>query len=238
MRMRYGLVAIGCWLCPAVATAMSDSTAVQNVSGIDGPPARPSSLGRWWIGVWGGAALHSEFDTRWGRRHRDLYMAGVRVGRQLSASRLLAVDYYVEVVPLIRSTNNPVEYRDIWTCVPPNPCTVDAVMETATARGYGVTPIGLQMRAFPRNRVQVVLGLSLGVARYDRPVPDPDEKRFNFMGDLVLGTEIPLGRSSALLAGVRQNHTSNANTGPANPGLDSRVLYVGATRSFGRRSQP
>ncbi len=194
-------------------------------------------MGPWWIGAWGGAAFNSEFDTRLGHRRRDFYMAGIRLGRQLSASPRLAIDYFIDIVPFLRSTNNPVEYRET-TCQPLTICMVELIMTDATVHGYGVTPIGLQLRTFPQNRVQLVFGLNLGVAWYEKPVPDPDEKQLNFMGDLTAGVQVRVGRSDALLAGVRQNHTSNANTGAANPGLDSRVLYVGMTRSLGWRSQP
>jgi hypothetical protein len=231
------LLAIGCWLAPAAASASADSTTSGNAKAVVVSPARPSTAGPWWIGVWGAAANHSEFDTRQGVRHRDLQMAGIRVGRQLSASRHLALDYYVDAVPLIRSTNIPVAYREIVTCDVFNRCRTDEIMETATVRGYGVTPVGLQLRAFAGERVQLVVGASAGAAMYDRPVPDPGEKRFNFMGDVTAGVQVHFGRSGALLAGVRHNHTSNANTGPANPGLDTRLLYAGFTRTLGKRAQ-
>lgn len=238
MIQRCGLLAFAFLLVPATGFAAPDSTAAESARGIDRSPATPSTMGPWWIGVWAGAANNSRFQTRHGRRDRDLRMAGVRVGRQMFASRRFAFDYFVDVVPWIRSTNIPVEYTQTVTCRPGNTCTEIEVMETATVRGYGLTPIGLQMRAFPGNLVELVFGMSFGAAMYDRPVPDPDEKRLNFMGDLTAGVQVRLGHSGALLAGFRQNHTSNANTGPANTGMDSRVVYVGATRSLGRRSRP
>lgn len=189
--------------------------------------------------LWAGGARHSSFDTRLGTRHRDFYMAGVRLGWQLPVSRQLAVDYFIDVIPLMLSTNNPIEYRE-RRCEPQGemPVVCDPIMETATAHGHGVTPVGIQLRGFPESRVQPVLGLSIGAAWYDKPVPDPGEKRLNFMGDLAAGVHIRAGRSGAVVAGVRQHHTSNAGTGRVNPGLDSRVLYLGATRSLGRRSRP
>jgi hypothetical protein len=215
------LLAIGCWLAPVAASALPDST-----------------VGPWWVGIWGAAANDSKFDTRHGDRHRDVHMVGVRLGRQISASRRFALDYYVDIVPLIRSTNIPIAYRDEVVSCDALWCRVEEVMETATVRGYGVTPIGLQLRAFPGAPVELVFGLSAGAAMYDKPVPDPGEKRLNFMGDLTVGVQLRLGQSGALLAGIRHNHTSNAGTGRANPGLDTRVLYAGVTRAVGRRSKP
>ncbi|MCR4341910.1 MAG: acyloxyacyl hydrolase [Gemmatimonadaceae bacterium] len=231
------LLAFGCWLVPAAASALPDSATANGSLGVTVPPARPPTAGPWWIGVWGALATHSSFDTRHGERHRDVQMLGVRFGRQLSAARGFAIDYYVDMVPLIRSTNIPTAYRDVVTCDVFNRCRIDERMETATVRGYGVTPIGLQLRAFAGERVQLVVGAGAGAAMYDRPVPDPGEKRLNFMGDVTAGVEVRLGRSGALLAGVRHNHTSNANTGPANPGLDTRVFYAGFTRTLGTRAQ-
>lgn len=239
MRLCHWPLAIGCWLVPAAgAASVADSTAVEGDPRGIGPLAPPSTVGPWWGGVWVGAALNSEFATRLGPRHRDFYLAGIRFGRQLSASRAIAVDYFVDVVPLLRSTNNPVEYRRETTRCDRFSCDTELVMDTRTAHGFGVTPVGLQLRAFPRSRIQLVLGLGLGVAWYDARVPDPDEQHLNFMGDLAAGLHVRLGHSDAVLVGIRHNHTSNASTGRVNPGLDSRVVYVGATRSFGRRSQP
>lgn len=235
MKKRCWLLAIGFWLAPVVAIAATDSTAMETARGR--PVVHADSARSWWIGVWAGAAPHSEFQTRLGPRHRDLYMAGVRFGRPLSVSPRLAVDYFVDVVPLIRSTKTPVAYREARCDGRGMPCIPTVVMETATVHGYGLVPIGFQLRAFPQNRVQLVFGLSAGAAWYDKPVPDPDEKRFNFMSDITVGVQLRAGRSGAVLAGFRQNHTSNANSGPANPGLDSRVGYLGVIRSLGRRSQ-
>lgn len=237
MTTRCWLLAIGCWLSPAAALAVPDSTTTGNAAESTRSPEAPSTAGFWWLGAWAGAALDSEFDTREGPRHRDFYMAGIRLGRALTVSRQLAIDYFIDVVPLLHSTNNPVGYHVVGTRPSVDDCNVEVVMETATARGYGVTPIGLQLRVFPRSRIQPVLGLSIGAAWYDKPVPDPGEKRLNFMGDLAAGVHIRAGRSGAVVAGVRQHHTSNAGTGRVNPGLDSRVLYLAATRSIGRRSQ-
>ena len=234
MRKSYWLLAIGCWLAPAAASANPDSVTAQGSGGGTVPPAGHSTAGPWWIGVWGAMANHSGFDTRHGQRHRDVQMLGVRFGGQLTASSPLALDYYVDLIPLIRSTNIPTAYRDVVTCDVFNRCRTDEIMETATVRGYGVTPVGLQLRVFAGEWVQLVVGASAGAALYDRPVPDPGEKRLNFMGDVTAGLQVRVGRSGALLAGVRHNHTSNANTGRANPGMDTRVLYAGFTRTLGK----
>lgn len=233
MNKRCWLLAVSCWLVPAAAAAAPDSVAVERSRAITVPPARPSPGGTWWIGAWAATANNSRFVTRHGYRDRDLQMAGIRVGRQLGASRRIAFDYFVDVVPWILSSDIPVEFRRVASCAP-SVCTVTETMETATVRGYGLTPVGLQLRAFPGHRVELVLGMSAGAAIYDRPVPDPDEMRLNFMGDLSAGVQLRLGRSS-LLAGIRHNHTSNANTGRVNPGLDSRVLYLGIARPLGGR---
>lgn len=237
------LLAIGCWLLPADARSSSDAANVDSIPAViasGGPDtaarASPSATGQWWVGAWGAAARHSKFYTRLGVRHRDFYLAGIRVGRELPVSRHLTVDYFVDVVPLLVSTENPVRFRKVVSCSP-RPCSLELEMDTETARGFGVTPIGIQVRGFPQSRVQPVLGLSLGAAWYDMPVPDPDEQRLNFMGDLTAGVQIRAGRSSAIVTGVRQHHTSNAETGRVNPGIDSRVVYLGVSRSLDARSR-
>lgn len=239
MKGGYWLLAIGFWLWPAVGSASgTDSIATDSAGIANGLSGQVSKPGPWSVGVWGAGARHSRFHTRLGIRYRDFYMAGVRVGRELPVSRKVAIDYFIDIVPLLISTNNPVRFRVVGTCYfPPGPCDVEEVMDTETARGFGVTPIGIQFRMFPRSRVQPTFGLSLGAAWYDKPVPDPDEQQLNFMGDLAAGAEVRLGPSSAVVMGLRQHHTSNAETGRVNPGIDSRVLYFGVTRSLGGRSR-
>lgn len=173
-------------------------------------------------------------------RHRDFYMAGVRFGWQLPVSRQLAVDYFIDAVPLLLSTDNPIEYRE-RKCEPQGEMPVicgDSIMKQATAYGFGVNPIGLQLRAFPGGRIQPLLGLTIGAAWYDKSIPDPGAKRLNFMGDLTAAVQLRVGRFGAVVVGVRQHHTSNGGTGRVNPGIDSRVLHVGVTRSLGSRPRP
>lgn len=239
MKNSYWLSALGFWLLPVIAGA--DSTAVESGA----PPQQEPVYRLWWIGAWAGAARHSPFQTRQGDRRRDFYIAAIRIGKELDTSPRFAYDYYVDIVPVLRQTKIPTEYRKTSDCggLPrPGPwepvmCSVETVMITETVHGFGVAPLGLQMRIWPENRLQLAFGLSMGLVLYDKPIPDPDERRLNFMGDLNAGVQIRMGRSAQLLAGVRQNHTSNGGTGEVNPGLDSRVLYVGATRSLGRRPQ-
>lgn len=182
--------------------------------------------------------MHSGFATRQGRRHRDVYMAGLRFVSADGRAGNFALDYYLEIVPLIRSTNTPVEYRP-EPC-PPRQSPADSCggfeMITETVPGYGFTPLGFQIRAFAGRAVQVTMSVGLGLSWYHKPVPDPGEKRLNFMGDVGLGAEVPVG-SAAILLGLRHNHTSNAGTGPVNPGLDARVAYLGIIRPIGRRAR-
>lgn len=238
MRSSCWLLAVGCWLLPATADAGPDSLGAP----VGARVASQAAGSQWWAGAWTAAARNSPFGTRHGERRRDYYMAGVRIGRTMHTTPRLAFDYFIDVVPLVRSTNNPVKYSEVVTCAPsPSPggrvCRGRQVMETATAHGYAFTPLGLQMRAWHGRPAELVLGASFGAVMYDQRVPDPGEKRLNFMGDITLGMQIRIDAHGSVMAGVRQNHTSNASTGEVNPGLDSRVLYIGATRSVGRRER-
>ena len=238
MKSGYWLLAVGCWFVPADVGASPDSLTSPAGARVE----TESTQGEWWVGAWASAAKKSPFETRHGERHRDYYMAGLRVGRTMHATSRLAFDYFMDVVPWVRSTNNPVKYSDVVTCSPsPLPggliCTSSQVMETATAHGFAFAPIGLQMRAWHGRPVELVVGASFGAVMYNQRVPDPGEKRLNFMGDITIGVQVRTDARGSVIAGLRQNHTSNASTGEVNPGLDSRVLYVGVTRSVGRPTQ-
>lgn len=234
MKRRFWLLAFGFWLAAGSAVGAQDSDAVDTVRHAG---ARPSADGarRWHIGAWFGASFHSRFATRQGPRYRDLYMAGIRFLNAAEATRDVTLDYYVDLVPLIRSTNTPTEYR--WECSgTSNPPDCKSRMVTETVPGFGITPVGLQLRAFARRKVQLTFGLGLGAAWYQSPVPDPDERQLNFMGDAGAGLQFELGEA-AVLAGIRHSHTSNGGTGEVNPGLDSRVIYLGVVRPLGRRAK-
>ena len=235
MKSSCWLLAVGFWLVQPAVAAGQDSVTTNVRSRVESP----IPPGSWWVGVWTAAAKNAPFATRHGERERDFFMTGLRVGRTMHSSPRLAFDYFIDVVPLVRSTNNPVRYSQVVICTPSAPpggliCTGTEVMETATARGYAFTPIGLQMRAWHGSPLELVVGASFGAVMYDQRIPDPGEKRLNFMGDVTLGVQVPTQLGVTLLLGVRQNHTSNANTGEVNPGLEARVLYAGLTRSVGR----
>lgn len=234
MKKRCWLLALGFWFAPGTAAGAQDSVAVGTPSHAEArsPAGAPR---RWHLGAWVGAAFRSRFATRQGPRYRDLYMAGIRFLNAAEATRDVALDYYVDLVPLIRSTNTPTEYR--WECpgsIWPGGCTTRMITETVP--GFGITPVGLQLRAFARQKVQLTFALGLGAAWYQRPVPDPDERQLNFMGDAAVGLQFELGEA-AVLTGIRHSHTSNGGTGEVNPGLDSRVVYLGVARPFGRRAK-
>lgn len=245
MTIRYWPSAIVCLLAAGSAAAaqgtaalpISDSVVVDNATASPVVSVRRPQR-HWLAGAWAGAAFNSGFATRQGRRHRDLYMAGLRFVSVDGRTGDFALDYYLEAVPLIRSTNTPVQYR-AQPCLPgPQPLACGEYdMITETVSGYGLTPLGFQLRAFARARTQLTMSLGLGLAWYRSPVPDPGEKRLNFMGDLGVGIQVRLGRA-AVLTGIRHNHTSNAGTGSVNPGLDSRVVYVAFTRPLSKRAQP
>lgn len=231
------LLALGSSFIANDARALPDTTVAEVVDTSRTAPMPQRAPGGWWLGAWGAGARHSKFYTRLGVRYRDFYMLGVRVGRELPVSRLVAVDYYMDFVPLLVSTNNPVKYTGFRVCAPTaSQCPNALTMDTETVRGVGVTPIGIQVRGFPGSRVQPLFAIHLGAVWYNKPIPDPDEQQLNFMGDLAVGVQMRVGRTSSVAAGMRQHHTSNAETGRVNPGIDSRVLYLGITRPLSRRS--
>lgn len=233
MKKRSWLLAVGFLLAAGSAGGAQDSVAMDTASSVEA--ASPAGATRHWqIGAWAGASFRSRFATRQGSRYRDLYMVGVRFVHAAKAPRDMTLDYYVDLVPIIRSTNTPTEYR--WECSGSVEQGCTSRMITETVPGFGITPIGLQLRTFTSRKVQLTFSLGLGAAWYQRPIPDPDERQLNFMGDVGVGLQFEL-REAAVLAGIRHSHTSNGGTGNVNPGLDSRVLYLGAVRPFGRRAK-
>lgn len=233
MKRRSWFLVFGFWLGAGSVAGAQDSVAARTASPVEARSLAGATR-RWHIGAWVGASFRSRFATRQGSRYRDLYMAGIRFLHAAEATRDVTLEYYVDLVPLIRSTNTPTEYR--WECSASVERGCTDRMITGTVPGFGITPVGLQLRAFARRKVQMTFALGLGAAWYQRPIPDPDERQLNFMGDAGVGVQFELG-DAAVLAGIRHSHTSNGGTGEVNPGLDSRVVYLGVLRPFGGRAK-
>lgn len=181
--------------------------------------------------VWSAGARNEPLNTRVGWTHdRDLYIVGLRVRWMLSGGANLKVAYTADFMPAVLSTGMP-EYADVLPpCPPVGPCVVPFVPQTVTRHtvyGVGVAPIGLELSLFSTRRFAFLVRGSAALARFSRPIPDPEGKQLNFMFDAGAAAEVRVSRRVGLTGGYRLNHISNGGRGTVNTGMNSRMLEFG-----------
>ncbi|GIU81857.1 MAG: hypothetical protein D6687_02005 [Acidobacteria bacterium] len=95
------------------------------------------------------------------------------------------------------------------------------------ASAFGAAPVGLKFLFNPEKKIKPFITLSVGVLRFDKPIPNNFGKKLNFTADLGGGIEVSLGRKRSLMFGYKYYHISNANRGLINPGFDNNIFFVG-----------
>jgi hypothetical protein len=95
--------------------------------------------------------------------------------------------------------------------------------------GFAVAPLGFTMDVGRRRKVHPFAEINVGIIASTEPIPErqPDSTGLNFLVGLGGGVRWKTGRRSALSAGYKFLHISNAFTTNFNPGVDNNVLYVG-----------
>jgi hypothetical protein len=181
-------------------------------------------------------AHHSEIPTRLPiAEYRDLYIVDLRAGWTLASSDFLSVEYAPSIVPLAVSTRNPQEYvpRATVSCVHGKDCAEFTALDVKTipyysnTYGFGLTPVGFQLRLFRTSPVQLLTYANGGALWFTHRIPDPEATRFNFTAELGAAVQVNLPQRLGLLVGYSWHHTSNGGTGHVNPGLNSRAISVG-----------
>jgi hypothetical protein len=196
----------------------------------DGQPAgRPAPT----FAVWTAFAGNEPLNTRIGNTNdRDLLLIGVRARWLLSVDGPVELAYTADLLPAVVSTGMPAyTFATVpgplcppnQTCAPP----IITEMSRKTVYGFGAAPLGGEMRYRATRPLAFVLRGSAGGVYFSRPIPDPDERRFNFIFDIGAGAEWRFSRRVAMTAGYRLNHISNAGRGPVNPGMNSQMLELG-----------
>lgn len=182
--------------------------------------------------VWTAFAGNEPLSTRIGRTNdRDLFLIGLRARWLLSESGRVEVAYTADLLPAVVSTGMP-SYTFVnvpGLCSPNQQCAPAIITEMIrnTVYGFGVAPVGGELRFRATRPLAFVLRGSAGGVYFSQPIPDPEERRFNFIFDIGGGAELRFSRRVAMTAGYRLNHISNAGRGPVNPGMNSQMLEMG-----------
>jgi hypothetical protein len=203
-----------------VPEARSDSGAVRQT---DAP---------WSFGVWFAGGTHEPLKTRAGHvEDRALYILGVSASRRIARWRFGELHFAPTLVPGILATANR-EYKLVDQPSDGSgalPLKRVSIPYKKSAFGAGLLPVAAEVTMFGSARAGLVIGGGGGAAYFNRRIPDPGETRFNFLADGHAGIYLRTGPGVTIL-GFRLQHISNGDTGRVNPGMDSRMLYVGFSR--------
>lgn len=92
-------------------------------------------------------------------------------------------------------------------------------------------PLGLRVVVMPTEMVHPFVGAAAGGIYFAKPMPAANGRRFNFSAEAGAGVHVVLQAGWGIDVGFKLHHLSNAGTGEENPGLDSKVFYLGVTTS-------
>lgn len=225
-----------CGLAISVLVATSAVAAQgQAAAAADSVSATPSAQ-RWTFGGWVAGATGQPLETREeGHVHdRSLFIAALRAIHPLVTSPRLRLQSTVDLFPLVVATaNRDYTLENTPGCGGVALCLAEPVLIPSrhTAYGAGIAPLGLEGVLTLTPMIGLGVGAEGGALYFNRRIPDPGETRFNFMADANVALRLSLGASRpTLLGGFQLNHISNGGTGRVNPGMDSRLLFVGLER--------
>jgi hypothetical protein len=216
------LLAIG---VAAVAPSRGGAQAGGGTCGVPASDSVQELQTPWSFDVWLAGGTHEPLKTRFGHvEDRALYLFGIRASKAITSWPFGDLRYTPTFVPGILATANR-EYRSVRY----SDGSAGLIPYKKTAFGVGLLPLAVEATVAASRRAGLVMGGGGGAAYFDRRIPDPEETRFNFLADAHAGLYLrsPLGTTTF---GFRLQHISNGNTGRVNPGMDSRMLYMGFSR--------
>jgi len=144
---------------------------------------------------------------------RKFFILGLRYGRVIASTSLFTLAYNIDVTPLelvFQPRTEP-----------------DGTVNTSPVLGAGISPTGFKVDFGRRSRIKPFLNINGGIIYFNRVVPVPDARQFNFTFDAGGGVQIFTNPRRAISFGYKFHHFSNRDTAPANPGLDSNIFYMG-----------
>jgi hypothetical protein len=172
------------------------------------------------FGVWGGVSFHAPTligktpDARFGN-------IGLRYGRVLVASKNVAFEYTIDVIPVtVLSVKR-------FTLVPVSPGVFSVLQTRESVYGAGAAPIGLKLNFRRRKRVQPFAAATGGFLYFSEQVPIAGAARFNFTYDFAGGVQIVNSNRRSFTIGYKYQHISNGYRATFNPGIDAQMIYAG-----------
>lgn len=197
----------------------NNSSASSDSSGV--PQSSTEGIQKRWneFGVWGGISFDATTligktpDAKFGN-------IGLRYGRVLAASKTVAFEWTIDVIPVAILSNNR------FTVVPSGPGFV-ITQTRKSVYGWGAAPIGLKFNFRRNRRVQPFGQATGGFLYFNEQVPVAGAARFNFTFDFSGGVQIVNSNRRAITIGYTYQHISNGYRATFNPGVDVQIVFAG-----------
>lgn len=178
------------------------------------------------LGFWTGGAFSAT--TIFGglkedeARGRGLFLAALRYGRTLAATKNTALQYTLDAIPVALAFGNLV-----GNVQPAANGSFATTARRETTYGAGVTPLGLQVDFRNSHHIKPFMHVNGGLLIFTKPVPLPDSGKFAYVGEAGTGLRIFTSERRAVTLGFRFHHISNGNRSGSNRGLNEFVVYAG-----------
>ena len=178
------------------------------------------------LGFWSGGSFSAT--TMFGglkedeARGRGLFLAALRYGRTLAATKNTALQYTLDAIPIALAVGNLV-----GNVQPAANGSFATTARRETTYGAGVTPLGLQADFRNSHHIKPFLHVNGGLLIFTKPVPLPDSGKFSYVGEAGTGVRIFTSDRRAVTLGFRFHHISNGNRSGSNRGLNEFVIYAG-----------
>lgn len=183
------------------------------------PEARDQQQFSQEFGFWGGYAANSPLNIGVSPDRKFLSLNG-RYSIVVLTSRHTSLRWVSEVVPVAILWQPTGQYYD-------SRLNATLTQPANTKYAFGLTPLGLQFNVMRHRKVQPFAGIDGGFLVFNGAVPVPDARAFNFTFSFGGGVEIFTSDHNSLTLGFKYHHLSNNETAPANPGVDSPMVYAG-----------
>lgn len=161
------------------------------------------------------------------------WFGGQAAGATQTSLTLLATRDLVRVGPLalrwVAQLDPVVRLGDVeaYTAVPGSFGPIYVLSGTTTAWGAVLVPLAIAGEVAPASRVRLAMSTGVGVAAFSRNVPTAAGRQRNFIAQVEASALVRIGRAQWLEGGLRLRHVSNGYTGWENPGVDSRLVFLG-----------
>jgi len=145
---------------------------------------------------------------------------GLRYGRVLAASKTVAFEWTIDIVPLAILSNSH------FTFVPQGSGFVITRTRKAVY-GWGAAPIGLKFNFRRNRRIEPWAQARGGFLHFNEQVPIAGAARFNFTANYSGGVQIVNSNRRSFTIGYMFEHISNGYRAPLNPGVDVQMIFLG-----------